>query len=36
LGAHEAEERLAGWNSKLGAIEDGLYLREQFSCRPYN
>ncbi len=34
LGSSEARERLAGWHSKLGAIRDGLFLRELFVCRP--
>lgn len=34
LGSVEAEERLASWKSKLGAIQDGLFLRELFICRP--
>jgi hypothetical protein len=33
LGADEAEQRLGRWISKLAAIEDGLFLREQISCR---
>ncbi len=33
LGADEAEQRLDRWISKLAAIEDGLFLREQISCR---
>lgn len=36
LGPREADERLGRWKSKLGAIEDGLYLREQFACQPGN
>lgn len=34
LGVDAAEERLAGWYSKLSAIEEGLFLRELYSCRP--
>ena len=34
LGPREAEERLAGWRSKLAAVRDGLFLRELFVCRP--
>lgn len=34
LGVQEAEERLTGWKSKLGAVQDGLFLRELYFCRP--
>jgi cyclopropane fatty-acyl-phospholipid synthase-like methyltransferase len=34
LGLNEAEQRLARWRSKLSTIEDGLFLRELFVCRP--
>lgn len=36
LGPREAEERLAGWHSKLAAIREGLFLRELFVCRLQN
>lgn len=34
LGSNQANERLEGWRSKLLAIQDGLFLRELYVCRP--
>ena len=34
FGVEEAEQRLANWRAKLTAIQDGLYVRELFVCRP--
>jgi len=34
LGSDQVDERLEGWRSKLGAIQDGLFLRELYVCKP--
>ncbi len=34
LGAEESKLRLANWHSKLQAVEDGLFVRELFVCKP--
>ncbi len=34
LGAKETKQRLAKWRLKLRAIQDGLFVRELFVCKP--